>query len=123
MEAPTKEITVNVKCMVEKCKEEIVFSQRTVIGTGNEATFRRRLIIPGEIYKMEKRKYNSILEIYAEREQHKILSEDIHVYCNIHAFPLQQVEELDTSSAIFGLKPITKDTDQYLYIDNRSNNN
>jgi hypothetical protein len=42
------------------------------------------------------------------------------VYSNIHAFPLHQVEELDTNSALFGLKPIKKDTDQYVYIENQS---
>ena len=47
MEAPSKETTVNVKCLSDDCKEDIVFSQRTVVGTGHEPIFRRRLIVPG----------------------------------------------------------------------------
>jgi hypothetical protein len=50
-----------------------------------------------------------------------VLSEEIVVFSNIHIFPLQQTEELDASSAVFGIKPISKEEEQYIYIENKSN--
>lgn len=35
MEAPSKETAVNVRCLAESCKEDLVFSQRTVVVTGD----------------------------------------------------------------------------------------
>lgn len=35
----------------------------------------------------------------------------------MHAFHLEQIEELDSISAVFGLKPVKTQTDQYLFVD------
>ena len=44
------------------------------------------------------------------------------IYSNVHVFSLQQTHELDASSAIFGIKPISeKLQDQYIFIDKKSN--
>jgi hypothetical protein len=35
-------------------------------------------------------------------------------------FYLPQIEELDSNILIYGLKPIKRDADQYIYIENKS---
>jgi hypothetical protein len=107
----SNEINATISCLDVECKFSIVFSQRTVVSVNDDLDFKKKIADPGEIFRINKRRFNTILEIYSERDEHKVLSDEITVFSNIHAFPLRQVEELDTNSAVFGLKPIAKDTD------------
>lgn len=50
------------------------------------------MAIPGEIYKVRKNKYTSILEIFSELKENAINPNQIKVYSNVHAFLLSQVE-------------------------------
>lgn len=50
------------------------------------------MTVPGEIYKLKKHKYNSILEIFSELKEKSLKPTQIKVYSNFHAFRLSQVE-------------------------------
>lgn len=67
LEHSSNQVNVTLTCLADECKFNIVFSQRNIANVGDKLDYRKKLAVPGEIFKIAERKFNSILEIYAER--------------------------------------------------------
>lgn len=118
LERSTDQVKAEVRCLSNECKVELVLSQRVLYRLeGSEAFKTKAMTIPGEIYKVNKQQFNSILEVFSELKELRLKTNQIKVYSNVHAFRLTQVPELDANSAVFGLKPILHDNDQYFYVE------
>ena len=110
---------VNLNCTADTCDYSLLFSQRDIISASVLNTkAKRQLNDPGEIYKLQKRTFNSILQIFSERQEYSHLSSEVKIFSNVHVFSLDQVEELQANNALFALKPIINPNDQYLFIEN-----
>ena len=44
--------------------------------------------MPGEILKLQKESYNTIIEIFSELSERSLKMKDITVFSNVHAFKL-----------------------------------
>ncbi len=65
LEHASNQVNATLTCLAEECKFSIVFSQRNIAYINDKLDYRKKLTIPGEIFKIDHRKFNSILEISA----------------------------------------------------------
>lgn len=74
LDKPAKDVSVAITCLENRCQASIVFSQRTLVHIGEDSDYKRKLAVPGEIYQLSARKFNSVLEVYSEKDEYAVLS-------------------------------------------------
>lgn len=53
----------------------------------------------------------------------QLKTSQLTIFSNVHAFQLGEIEELGSNSVVFGLKPIIKEKDRYIFIEGNTDTN